>query len=512
MNDDTVVLDAKDPFPGYELLRTLGKGGMATVYLARDAQLGREVALKAIDDDLLQPEFLARFAAEARTAAGLSHPNVVPVFASGEVDGVPYIVFAHVPGGTLLDRMDAGDLEAGEAVTIAAKIADALAYVHERGVVHRDIKPSNILFNEQGEPMLTDFGVARVLASDANLTQVGTTIGSPRYMAPEQLRGSEVNDRADVYSLALVLLEMLTGSLPPNINPVSRVGRADRLQDVLRRALSGDAEARPSAAEFAQALKRDLDTRRAADPSSARGIVLTAGALLLVAGLAAWFWPRGGEVTVRVEPAFASLQLDGAGVSGPTIATSGRDQQLVVVAPGYQGQTVQIAEGADELSVELQPLGLPSPQQFRDFHQAFDAWDGASEVALRTGYAVFDDVLASMVGLSPAELRRREALAWAGDAGQSVALFLLAEESYIAVPAMRSRDWLAAAADDGFGLASYYQALLVRLEGEADGNLNEAELGAFRRLLQQAADQGLSLARLEVEQLDATAPRSPADG
>ncbi|CAN5125517.1 serine/threonine-protein kinase [soil metagenome] len=197
--------------PGYTLKRPLGRGGMATVYLATQESLGREVALKVLSpsQDLRAGE---RFLREARLAAQLNHPHIVPIYDFGVHQGQAWIAMQYLPLGTVAP-LSGERLEPRAALRIVRDIADALDYAHSHGVVHRDIKPDNILRGE-GVAMLSDFGIARLLEEESNLTAEGTSVGTPLYMSPEQLRGDKIDGRADLYSLGIVLWQLLTGDLP----------------------------------------------------------------------------------------------------------------------------------------------------------------------------------------------------------------------------------------------------------------------------------------------------------
>jgi serine/threonine protein kinase len=203
--------------PGYTLKRKLGQGGMAAVFLAVQESFGREVALKIMVPSLAkEPDFAERFMREARTMAGLSHPNIIVVHDVGSANGLYYYAMACHAGGDLTQRIRGGGLTPQEAMRVTREIADALAYAHEQGFVHRDIKPDNVLFRERDDAaILTDFGIAKSMNNDANqLTQAGSTVGTPKYMSPEQARGQRLDGRSDLYSLGVMLYEMLTG-LPP---------------------------------------------------------------------------------------------------------------------------------------------------------------------------------------------------------------------------------------------------------------------------------------------------------
>jgi serine/threonine-protein kinase len=203
-------------FGKYELLRELGRGGMGVVYLARQRDLDRVVALKMIlGPQLASPEQVERFHEEARAAARLSHPHIVQVYDAGVQHGQHYFAMQYVPGRSLGDLLQARSLTVEQAVTLLADVARAVAYLHGEGVVHRDLKPSNVLVDAGGRPYLTDFGLAKFLGSDSRLTSPGAVLGTPSYMPPEQAAGSqEVGPRSDVYSLGAILYEMLTGRPP----------------------------------------------------------------------------------------------------------------------------------------------------------------------------------------------------------------------------------------------------------------------------------------------------------
>ncbi|MBI2383156.1 MAG: serine/threonine protein kinase, partial [Gammaproteobacteria bacterium] len=198
----------------YQILRSLGAGGMADVYEAQDTRLGRRVALKILPPELgRNPQLVARFEKEVRAAALLNHRNIVTVFEVGEQDGNHYYAMRLLTGGDLRARINRG-IKPLEALAILRELSDAFAHAHARGFVHRDVKPENIVFDEQGFPVLTDFGIAKALDADTKMTGTGVAIGTPRYISPEQARGRPVDARADLYSLGAVLYEMLTGSPP----------------------------------------------------------------------------------------------------------------------------------------------------------------------------------------------------------------------------------------------------------------------------------------------------------
>ncbi len=203
----------------YRILEQLGEGGMATVYKACDTRLERHVAVKVIRREAIRPEnyahFLKRFEREAKALAALSHPNIVKVLDYGEQEGQPYLVMEYMPGGTL-KQLIRGPMAWQQAARLLAPIARALQYAHGEKIIHRDVKPANILLTQSGEPMLSDFGIAKMLEAEEtiDLTGTGTGIGTPEYMAPEQGLGKTVDVRADIYALGVVFYEMVTGRKP----------------------------------------------------------------------------------------------------------------------------------------------------------------------------------------------------------------------------------------------------------------------------------------------------------
>ena len=269
----------------YEVLRRLGGGGMAEVHLARDEVLGRDVALKILRERLAKDEvFLKRFRREARSAATLNHPNVVQVYDQRRSqDGAYYIAMEHVSGGTLKERIAReGPLEPWEAARIGAQVAEALRAAHESGVVHRDVKSQNVLLTAAGDAKVADFGIAR--AADATtLSSPGAVLGTAKYMSPEQATGSVATPRSDLYSLGVVLYEMLTGVPPFEADdpaqarakhvrePPPRLGEKnpavpEAMDALVARLMAKDPAARPvSAAELADDLRRAATEKPAAE-------------------------------------------------------------------------------------------------------------------------------------------------------------------------------------------------------------------------------------------------------
>jgi eukaryotic-like serine/threonine-protein kinase len=212
----------------YEVVRAIGAGGMGCVYLARDSVLSREVALKVLDERHAEiEEFVERFRREAQAAASLSHPNIVAVYDYGEDErGAPYIAMEHVAGGTLKERIrEKGKLPPRVAAGVALQITSALEAAHESGIVHRDVKPENVLVTEDGNVKVADFGIARAAEATA-VTATSTVLGSVRYLSPEQASGGEVGPASDLYSLGVVLYELLSGEVPFEAhNPIATAMR-----------------------------------------------------------------------------------------------------------------------------------------------------------------------------------------------------------------------------------------------------------------------------------------------
>jgi serine/threonine protein kinase len=336
----------------YELQELVGSGGMSSVYRAHDQLLERNVALKILherygDDD----EYVERFRREARAVAQLAHPNIVTVIDRGEDDGRQFIVFEYIDGENLKQVVEReGPLPLEQVIEVGLEIAQGLAFAHERGIVHRDVKPQNVLLNGDGKAKVTDFGIARTLDVEKGVTQTGTVLGTSDYIAPEQASGQVVSRETDVYSLGVVLFELLTGSVPfrgesfvavalqhVSEPPPSVLERRPetpaRLAELVDRALAKDPDDRPTMDELVAELEalRAGETptgatavvapRRARKPSnrlllgsgsrSSLPLVLAAlGAVLLVAALAALVLTRNESGTA------------GASGSGPIAVTA----------------------------------------------------------------------------------------------------------------------------------------------------------------------------------------------
>lgn len=221
-------------FGPYELIREVGRGGMGVVYEARQKGLDRSVAVKMIlASHLASPDLVRRFQAEAKAAARLRHSHIVHIHDVGQLNGQDFFAMEYIDGQSLAQRIAQGPVDVSAAVRIVATVARAVEHLHQQGVVHRDLKPSNILLDSDGEPYVTDFGLAKVFAGGSDLTATGVIAGTPSYMAPEQASGrrAEIGPATDVYSLGAILYELLTGQPP---------FRAETPLDTLMEVLSGD--------------------------------------------------------------------------------------------------------------------------------------------------------------------------------------------------------------------------------------------------------------------------------
>jgi eukaryotic-like serine/threonine-protein kinase len=322
----------------YQIVALVGTGASANVYLAKDTTLERNVAVKVLQPALANDEaFLKRFRAEARAVAALNHPNVLRVFDWGEQDGVPYLVMEYLAGGSLKDLLDRGVALSPEQVALVGQQAAAgISYAHLRGLIHRDIKPANLLFDEEGRVRITDFGVARALAEASWTEPMGAMIGTVRYASPEQAVSSAVDEKADVYSLGLVLFEALTGEVPflaetPLATLNARVGQMlphdpllGPLDVVLEQATAPDPTSRFTAGEFEQRLASlsaampppaplPLELHTVEDGEIVTTVVGAAG----VAGASFGFRPPSPDELTQVTPAVNATGPVPAGVSAP---------------------------------------------------------------------------------------------------------------------------------------------------------------------------------------------------
>jgi len=359
----------------YELAEVIGSGGMAVVHRAWDTRLRRPVAVKlfAASADL---DNARRFDNEVRTLAGLSHPGLVSVYDAGVWAGTSFVVLRLVDGPTLRNRMADGPLPVGEVRSTGAAVAEALAHVHARGVVHRDVKPSNILLDDDGTPYLADFGLAHSVGS-TRLTRTGLIVGTAAYLAPEQVRGAEVDSAADVYALGLVLLECLTGRCEYTGSDVetivSRLHRSPvipehlpadlvRLLTLMTSQSPGD---RPTARHCAEALRAEQPTAVSAipQPPRRRALIASAAGLLGVIGIGCAL-ASGPTAPVSDSPDAAKpavVQQVSPIVSTPEATEA--QAQLVAISttpPAADQPTHDVAEEPAQAPVQEQ---RPAPEQ-----------------------------------------------------------------------------------------------------------------------------------------------------
>lgn len=334
--------------PGYKVVRELGRGGMATVYLAEQTKFERQIALKVMAPSLnADAGYKDRFIREAKLVAKLSHPNIVAVFDVGEHDDQLYMAMEYHTGGDLKARIKAG-MTPLDAVKVTIEIARALEFAHAKGVIHRDIKPDNILFRSDGSAVLTDFGIAKQGDANTQFTQMGMVAGTPKYMSPEQARGQPLHPESDLYSLGIVFYEMLTGNVPFNADdsialaikhlkdpppplpaplkrfqpfldrllakePAKRYHRGGEVAQVLEQIVASGAvrnlKAVPAVQETTQVRSAISDADLAAAGGSRAGLMAVLALLLAGGGAAGWYFLLGPgaampppEPVVEAEP------------------------------------------------------------------------------------------------------------------------------------------------------------------------------------------------------------------
>ena len=334
---DTTVFNDR-----YEIQTRLGRGGMADVYLARDRLLERRVAVKVLFPEFAtDPSFVARFRREAQAAANLTHPNIVAVYDWGQQGGTYFIVMEYVNGRTLADVLRAEQkLPAARAANVAAEVAAALGFAHRNGVVHRDVKPGNILVTETGDVKVADFGIARVAnaGTDAGLTQAGSVMGTAAYFSPEQAQGAVPDPRSDLYSLGIVMYEMVGGRPPfSGENPVSIAYKQvheppPRLRNltpdvpVAYEAIVAKLLAKNPAARYASADDLRLDLTRFRDGQRPEALVQAAAAAGAVAAVASTtvtpVAPTYGGQPTTVVAANPGTQVLPAAAARPPVALS----------------------------------------------------------------------------------------------------------------------------------------------------------------------------------------------
>jgi beta-lactam-binding protein with PASTA domain len=459
----------------YRIHRRIGSGGMADVYLAQDSQLGRDVAIKVLHRRFARDrEFVERFRREASAAAGLQHPNVVSVFDRGEYDGTYYIAMEYLPGKTLKEVIrEESPLDQLHAIDVAIQILQAAAFAHRRGVIHRDFKPHNVMVGPDGTLKVTDFGIARAGASE--MTETGSIMGTAQYLSPEQAQGQRVGTASDLYSIGIILYEMLAGRVPfggdsavsialkhvgeqperlrdlrPDVHP--------RLEQAVGRALLKDpAQRYASADEFIGALQEARRALISGDngaggtsawmppvgppPEDARGprwpfVVLVLLLLALVAGAAVWH-PWNSAAQQRTVPsvlgssakrATVALEKSGFKVKTHAVASQERKGRVVSQDPPAgkrvdSGSTVDLGVSSgppDELVPSV--VNLPADQAVRELSAA--------------GFKVTSDVTPSSSIQKGLAVRTSPKEGTAAPRGSRVRLFISSGPPQLAVPSV----------------------------------------------------------------------------
>jgi DNA-binding beta-propeller fold protein YncE/predicted Ser/Thr protein kinase len=358
---------------GYRLEALLGRGGMGVVYRAHDLALDRNVALKILSPELAEDErFRERFLTESRLAASIDHPNIIPVYDAGEVAGELYIAMRYVDGSDLKKLLAEEPLPAERTVAIGSQVAGALDAAHERGLIHRDIKPSNVLLDERGHVYLADFGLSRRLGEQGAALGAAQSLGTIDYVAPEQIRGEEVDGRADLYSLGCLLYECVTGNPPFARSTDSAVLFAHLeedppavpgLEDVMRTALAKEPDDRfQTGHELAEATRKALgiaEPRRSLWPVAAAAV----GLVLICAALLGFFLTRGGGTPtalggrlLRIDPVSNHVTTSVPVGDGPAAVAVGSGR--VWVASYHDGTLWQLDPGSGGLT-KVAAVGRP---------------------------------------------------------------------------------------------------------------------------------------------------------
>lgn len=404
----------------YLVRRELGRGGMATVFLARDVRHDRDVALKVLREDLdIGPN---RFLREIKVAAGLRHPNILPLHDSGEAGSLLFYVMPYVAGLSLQDRLTQKPaLDSRVALIIGAEVGEALAYAHKRGVVHRDVKPGNILL-EEGHAVVTDFGIARALVAtgDEPITRAGVAVGTPAYMSPEQVAGESVDGRSDIYSLGCVLFEMFAGAPPfsgstaiaimaaritaPAPRLCDRVhGISGEIDAAIAKALATDpVERYQTADEFAETL-RGLSSSAAVALTPAAGPPAASIAVLPFANMSAdrenEFFAEG--ITEEIINALANV--DGLRVASRTSAFAFRGRDSDIKHIGSQLGVATVLEG----SVRKAANQLRVTAQLINVRDGYHMWSERYDREMVDVFAIQDDITQSIVSALKVKLGRQ---------------------------------------------------------------------------------------------------------
>ena len=416
----------------YRIDHPLGSGGMADVYCATDLQLGRTVALKLLYSRFAQDEeFVERFRREASSAAGLQHQHIVSVYDRGEWDGTYYIAMEHLTGRTLKAViMDRGPLAPHEAIDLTIQILRAARFAHRRGVVHRDFKPHNVIVDDEGRATVTDFGIARAGASE--MTQTGSIMGTAQYLSPEQAQGHAVSASSDLYSIGVVLYEMLAGRvpfegesavtialkqvteepLPPSVlNPAV----PPALEAVVLRALMKDPAARyASADEFIAALEAVRDGVAVAPPTQATQIAAAPTTVLPPAAAASYARPPAPVEPYEEDPArrwwlpvLIALLVIGALVAGLLIGRTKQVTVPTVVGLSQSAATVRLQDKGFKVGIRPQTGSAPQGQVTAQDPGARAKADKGSVVTLTVSAGAGDVAIPVLDNAQGADAHRR---------------------------------------------------------------------------------------------------------
>ncbi|MGQ0736642.1 MAG: serine/threonine-protein kinase [Acidobacteriota bacterium] len=374
----------------YEVIGRLGAGGMGEVYRARDTRLARDVALKILPPSFaIDPDRLARFEREARALAALNHPGIAQIYGFEEHDGLRAIAMELVEGATLADHLGRGPMELSRVVPIAAQLAEAMDFAHERGILHRDLKPSNITITPEGGAKVLDFGLAKAITGEADRseasqaptltaggTRAGMILGTAAYMSPEQARGREVDKRTDIWAFGCVLYEMLAGRAAFAADTVSDTlacvlerdpdwtrlpaRTPTHVRRVLRLCLEKDIRTRLRDMGDARLMLEAGDEAATSPTAATRRVGAWAIAALLAGVLAsasvlAGLWPRGTVLPAPV--AFTLTPPDGEAFDGRVIPSPDAQQMAVVTRTASGRRVVWVRPTAHRCSASTRPVG-----------------------------------------------------------------------------------------------------------------------------------------------------------
>jgi serine/threonine-protein kinase PpkA len=491
--------------PGFQILRELGQGGMARVYLAVQQKFGRTVALKVVDGDLAaQAAFRQSFLREARIHAQLTHPNIVQVYDVGAHADLLYLVMEYVGGGDLTRRLERG-MRIENLLRVVREIGQALDFAHGRGFVHRDIKPENVLFREDGSAVLSDFGIARAIDSTPSIDRSGTVLGTPQYMSPEQAAGHALDGRSDLYSLGVLFYRVLTGEVPYEADTPVGLGvkhlqeaiprlpnYLSAFQPMVDRALAKRPEDRfPSAAEFAEALD-GVRARPDMPKTTIRSQAVTTQEIRAVGSQP--FGPR--------EPA----RPERGGRSKPRRSLARSILAVAVVAIVVGGLAALVEERPEWVTRWAVAMGVMDDPVVKDAWRSARSLRGDPNQSLATVVAAFRRVLM----LDPSHRRAAEALAelagqWKvdvenaleqGNLGLAETRFAEASQAFPEDPGLRALGERVASRKTAENLLASTQGLL-RSHGIADVPAVMAATQAFQEVLRLVPGHAVAIAELD---------------